>query len=535
MFIRRKRSVQKSGEYEYLQLVESVRDGEKVRQKVIGTLGRADKVIASGKIDSLIRSLAKYSQHLKVVEASRKPDIEALSSSEWGPALAFGSLWEKQGVADLINKLAQGRRFEFDVERACFAMALHRLCAPGSDLQTSRWVSTIEAPGLDALSLQHFYRTAAFLADVRDELETELSWRDRDLFSLEFDVIFIDTTSLYVYRDSETELRKRGYSRDRRPDLPQFVLCVVVNRHGWPVAWDIFPGNTADRRSLDLMVGKLRKRLKIHDVVLVGDRGMISADTIRLLTDDKDAPFSYVLGCRMRKQKEVTAEVLARAGRYRKVADNLEVKEVRVGDRRYVVCRNPVEVAKDQAAREAILAKLQATLSEKGPKAIIGNRGYARFVRVARGGVSVNQDAVDSDARMDGKFVLTTNTNMPAAEVATTYKSLWRVERTFREQKSTLEVRPIYHQRDDTSIGHIVASFLALRLEVDLQRRLEERQVEVSWPDLMTDLKKVQSVLIELEGSRYRLRTALQGSSLHAFHASGTRIPPSVTALDEIS
>ena len=429
-----------------------------------------------------------------MVEANRKPDIEALSTHEWGPALVLGSLWEKQGIGDLIKKLAHGRRFEFDVERACFAMALHRLCVPGSDLRAFQWISTVECLGFDALSLQHFYRATALLADVRDELEAELSWRDRDLFSLELDLIFIDTTSLYVYTDSETKLRKRGYSRDRRPDLPQFVLCVVVNRHGWPVAWDIFPGNTADCRSLELMVNRLRKRLKIHDVVLVGDRGMISADTIKLLTEETGTPFSYVLGC-----------------------------------------RNPIEAAKDQAAREAILAKLQETLFEKGPKAIIGNRGYARFVRVAKGSVSINQDAVDADARMDGKFVLATNTSMPAAEVATSYKSLWRVERTFREQKSTLEVRPIYHHRDDTSIGHIVASFLALRLEVDLQRRLDERGASISWPDLTADLKKIHSVLIELEGNRYRLRTAMQGMSLNAFQAAGARIPASVTALDEPS
>ncbi len=131
------------------------------------------------------------------------------------------------------------------MERVSFAMALQRLCAPGSDLAGSQWVSGIECPGFDKLELQHFYRTTSFLAEVRDELEAELSWRDRDLFSLDLDLIFIDTTSLYVYTDSETDLRRRGYSRDRRPDLPQFVLCVVVNRHGWPVAWDIFPGDTA--------------------------------------------------------------------------------------------------------------------------------------------------------------------------------------------------------------------------------------------------------------------------------------------------
>ncbi len=531
MFIRRKRSVQKSGEYEYLQIVESIREGDKVRQKIIGTLGRADKVLASGKIDALIRSLAQFATHLKVVEAFRTPDMEALSSREWGPALVFGSLWDKQGMPDLIRCLSESRRFEFDVERTSFAMALQRLCAPGSDLAGSQWISGVECLGFAELGLQHFYRTTRFLSEVRDELEAELSWRDRDLFSLELDLIFIDTTSLYVYTDMETDLRKRGYSRDRRPDLPQYVLCVVVNRHGWPVAWEIFPGNTADCRALEMMVTRLRKRLHIHDVVLVGDRGMISADTIKLLTGDKKAPFDYVLGCRMRKQKEVTEDVLSRAGRYQKVNDNLEIKEVLVGDRRYVVCRNSVEARKDKAARETLLEQLQRTISEKGPKAVIGNRGYARFVHIAKGSVTINQETVEADARLDGKFVLTTNTDMPAPEVALTYKSLWRVERTFREQKTTLEVRPIYHQRDDTSIGHIVASFLALRLEVDLQRRLDERGISLSWPDLMRDLCRVQSVLVELEGTRYQLRTTLQGSALHAFHAAGIRPPASITQL----
>ena len=137
---------------------------------------------------------------------------------------------------------------------------------------------------------------------------------------------------------------------------------------------------------------------------------------------------------------------------------------------------------------------------KQGAKAVIGNRGYARFLKVAKGCVSVDEAAVKRDARLDGKFVLTTNTDLPTVEVAQTYKSLWRVERTFREQKSTLEVRPLYHQRDDTSMGHIVASFLALRLEVDLQQRLEERENKVSWPDLKRDLGQVQSVLVELDG-----------------------------------
>lgn len=534
MFVRAKRSVGKGGEYEYLQIVRSVRDGQKVRQEIIGTLGRRDKLIASGELDGLVQSLAKFSERLKVVEAARSPDVTALSSKQWGPPVVFGRLWERQEIPGIIRRLARDRRFEFDVERTAFAMALQRLCSPGSDLQGCRWIDTVEAPGFDTLSLQHFYRTAAFLAHVRHDLEQELFWKGRDLFNRELDLVFIDTTSLYVYGENATELRKRGYSRDRRGDLLQYVLCVAVDKEGWPIAWEALPGNTADSKAFGRMVGALRERFAIGSVCVVADRGMISEDAIGLLTGDADAPYSYIFGCRMRRQKEVTEEVLSRAGRYLTVAENLEVKEVSVRDRRYVVCRNPIEVKKDQAARESLLEKLEQTLAKHGPKAVIGNRGYARFLKIAKGSVSINREAVQRDARLDGKFVLTTNTSMSAAEVATTYKSLWRVERTFREQKSTLEVRPIYHQRDDTSMGHIAASFLALRLEVDLHKRLDERGVMVSWPDLMQDLSRVQSVIIELEGKCYQLRTQLTGSSHHAFAAAGVRPPALVTDLGPI-
>ena len=154
-------------------------------------------------------------------------------------------------------------------------------------------------------------------------------------------------------------------------------------------------------------------------------------------------------------------------------------------------------------------------------------------MKVSKGAVAIDADAVRCDARLDGKFVLTTNTDLPAGEIALTHKSLWRVERIFREEKSTLEVRPIFHHRDDTSIGHIVASFLALRLEVDLQHRLDEAAVEVSWPDLMRNLGQVQAVTVDLDGQRYRLRTDLVGVAHHAFSAAGVRVPGSAFVAEE--
>jgi len=527
VFVRTKRS----GSHEYLQIVRSYREDKRVRQQVIGTLGRRDRLVASGELDELLSSLGRFSERLHVVERVRTSGLQARTAQAWGPALVFGRLWETQGLPAILERLAEGRKFQFDVERVVFAMALQRLCAPGSDLQGSSWIHTVEARGFDELELQHFYRTTGFLFDVRADLEERLFLKDRDLFSGGLDVVFIDTTSVYVWRDSETIWRKRGYSRDRRGDLPQLVLCVVVDQHSWPIAWEVFPGNTADQPAFRAVIARLRERFHIRRVIVVADRGMISKDTLRLLTEHESAPFDYVLGCRLRQGKEVSEQVLSRPGRFQRVDETLEVKEVVVEERRYVVCRNEQEARKDKAARAALIEKLERTLSEHGPKAVVANKGFARFLTVAKGSVTIDREAVEADARLDGKFVLTTNTELSTAEVATTYKSLWRVERTFREEKSTLEVRPIFHHRDDTSIGHIVASFLALRLEVDLQRRLDERQVEVSWPDLMRDLGQVHAVHVDLDGQRYRLRTDLCGAAHHAFAAAGVRPPSAVTHL----
>jgi len=524
MFFRFKRSIQNGVLYEYLQIAQSFRKDGKPRQRVLATLGRKDELPAKGTIDSLVESLAQFSHKYRLLKDQA---LAARVSKMWGPALIFNRLWEEQGMAEILRRSSEGRKFGFDVERVAFAMVLQRLCAPGSDLQGYGWLETVE--GFSKIELQHLYRTNAFLAEIREELEKALFDRDRDLFSQELDLVFMDTTSVYVYRDTETEWRKRGYSRDRRPDLPQLVLGVVVDREGRPVSWEVFPGNTADPAAFEAMIGKLRQRFRIGRVVVVADRGMMGKKSLELLDSGK-APYDYILGCRMRKQKEIGEEVLARAGRFQEVGENLKVKEVVVGDRRYIVCLNDEEGRKDEAARAAILDHLREKLSG-GAKSLISNKGYARYLRVTKGSMRIDEEKVTAEARYDGKYVLRTNTELPAAEVAKTYKSLWRVERVFRETKSTLEVRPIFHHRDDTSIGHIVAGFLALRLEMDLQKRLDEHNVEVSWPTLMRDLGKVQAVKAEMGGQSYLLRTDLEGAAHKAFLAAGVRPPSSVTVL----
>jgi len=531
MFVRIKRSVHNNRSYQYLQIVESVRRGERVRQRVIANLGRMDELLSSDQFDNLIRSMAKFSDRLRVIEAGQMPEVASCRARLWGPALVFERLWREQGLVEILHRLAAGRRFRFDPERVSFALALQRLCEPGSDLQGISFVRTAEVDGFGDIELQHLYRTVAFLSEQKEELERELFIRDRDLFSQELDLVFCDTTSTFVYRATETELRRRGHSRDHRSDLPQVVLVVAVDRDGWPVAWELLPGNTSDARAFEHMIGVFRSRFRIGRVIVVADRGMMSKGHLELLSGDEAQPYEYILGCRVRGDTEVRDKVLSRGGRYHDVSPKLKVKEVTVEGRRYVLCLNEEEAVKDAASREAIIEKLREKIDKQGAKSLIGNRGYARFLKAERGSLRIDFDKVKMDERYDGKFVIRTNTDLSAEEVAQAYKGLWRVERTFREEKSTLSVRPIYHKRDRCCVGHIVASFLALRLEVDLQRRLDEMGVDVAWPNVMRDLKQLQAVRISLDGHGYLVRTDFEGSAHRAFRAAGVRPPPKVTPL----
>ncbi len=251
----------------------------------------------------------------------------------------------------------------------------------------------------------------------------------------------IDTTSTYLYRTEETALRWRGYSRDRRSDLPQVVLCVAVDRHRWPVAWDILPGSTGDIPAFTALLERLRERFRLGRIIVVADRGMVSAQTLALLETHPTAPFDFIEGCKLRKQKEISEDVLAApvaTGRSPTTWRSRRSWSTTAGTSS---AATPVEAKKDAAARERIVAKLEAALTH-GPKAVLGNRGFGRFARVQKGAVRLDPAALERDARLDGKCVLRTNTALDPADVARAYKSLWRVERTFRETKSTLEVGP---------------------------------------------------------------------------------------------
>jgi hypothetical protein len=262
---------------------------------------------------------------------------------------------------------------------------------------------------------------------------------------------------------------------------------------------------------------------------------MISKETMKTL-DDPETGLPYLLGVRMRKVKEVREEVLADTrpfqevrpeGKSSKDPSPLQVKEVCVNGRQYIVCLNPKEARKDQADREAILASLEEQL-KKGATALVGNRGFRRYLKSEKGAFSIDHEKVKQDARFDGKWVLTTNTRLRADEVALKYKELWQVEHLFRDAKSLLETRPMFHKRDETIRGHVFCSFLALVLKKELYRRLEAAGNSFEWSDIKQDLKSLQEVTLEEDGKRLAIRTQCEGTCGKVFQAVGVAVPPTM-------
>jgi transposase len=290
-------------------------------------------------------------------------------------------------------------------------------------------------------------------------------------------------------------------------------------------------------KTLIPIVDRLGRRFQIHRVCIVADRGMISAEAMATLEEQGR---SYILGARMRRQKEVNEQVLAKGGRFRVVhgprqVDTdpapLKVKEVRIEGRRYVVCVNAEEVEYDRAKREAIVASLREQL-RAGSKSLVGNKGYRRYLKVASAGhFAIDETKLAKEARYDGTWVLRTNTELPAASVALQFKKLWMVEQWFRCCKSLLETRPIYHRRDETIRGHVFCSFLALALRHELQARLAAQGNAPEWSGVLQDLERIQYVDVQQDDKRFRLRTELTGSAGRVLKAVGVAAPPTVQQL----
>lgn len=545
MYFRKKTS----GGRVYLQIAESRRVGGQVRQRVIATLGRLDQLEASGQLERLVRSGARFAARAMVLTAAG--DDPTATVRRIGPALVFERLWTETGCRAVIEDVARERRHEFALERALFLTVLHRLMGGGSDLAADRWREDYRIAGAEALELHHLYRAMAWLGEelpepeqdartpfaprcTKDLVEERLFAHRRDLFS-RLDLVFMDTTSLYFEGAGGQTLGRHGHSKDHRPDLRQMILAVLIDGDGRPVCSELWPGNTADVTSLIPVIDRLRRRFAVDRLCVVADRGMISAATIAEL---EARELLYLLGTRERSDKVVRDVVLADTAPSVPLAVakrgheiDYEAKAVTVGGRRYILCRNHQEADRDAAARDAILGNLQRQLA-KGDKALVGNSGFRRFLKTEGAGhFAIDPTKAEADAKFDGVFVLRTNTTLDPLAAMLRYKQLWTVEQTFRTAKHLLATRPIFHKLDATIRGHVFCSFLALVLKAELEQRIAALGRDGSWSEIRVDLDSLTETEIAHDGSRFLVRAAPRPAASLALRAAGVALPPTVRPL----
>jgi hypothetical protein len=500
----------------YLQLARKVRDPEtgKVRDEVLHHFGRADR-LDRAQIRRLIDSLARFLAPRERAAARAGLGgaggglVVERSLSLGGPHV-LDAVWRRLGLDRALAELLAERAYGGDVERLLFAMVANRALAPRSKLALERWVGRkVTIDGLPAVAVHNLYRAMDFLVEHGEELQRAVFFSTASLLNLEVDLLFLDTTSVYVEVDEEDEagLRRFGHSRDHRPDLPQVVVAVAVTRGGLPVRCWTLPGNTADAAIVDGIQRDLAG-WRLNRVVWVMDRGMAGRSQRAAL---QRGGGHVIVGEKLRAGSKEAEAVLGRPGRYRRVRDNLEVKEVRLArgggeQRRFVLVRNPDQAERDRAKRRALLDRLEAELvridaSRRGPghsKAVCAPKShtaYGRFVEeLADGTLRLDRARVRAEERLDGKYLLsTTDPSLSAEEVALGYKQLAEVERAFRTLKHELDLRPLHHRLEPRIRAHVLLCWLALLLV-----RVIEAETGASWARAREELEDL--ALVTLRG-----------------------------------
>ena len=561
MYLRTTQRRRKDGSLvRYLQLAHNRRAGGVTRAEVQLNLGREDELDVEG-LRRLARSIRRYTDPgLEGGEAIEPAEgLEVVGSRPLGGAWLLDGLWRRLGVAEALRELLGPRRFATDVERVLFALVANRALAPCSKLAAAGWAcEDVAIPGLEAMDEDQAYRALDLLveADAEAKLQEAVFFACADLLNLEVDLLFFDTTSTYFEAepDSAAEVeeerapfRALGHSKDHRPDLPQVVIGLAVTREGIPVRVWVWPGNTNDQTVLGQVKDDLRG-WRLGRCVWVVDRGFSSAANLRYLTRGGG---HWIAGERMRDGSPDARAALARPGRYQSVRDNLRVKDVRLGAgdtvKRFVVCHNPAEAARDQAERDTQLARLEAELQRieasrrqaktakaqathtRAECALRDHPTLSRYLRQsASGRLLIDRRKVATEERLDGKYLLSSSDpDLSAEEIALGYKNLREAERSFRDLKTTLELRPVFHRLEHRIRAHIIVCWLALLLI-----RIAERATGQSWRRIATELQRLH--LVTLEGAAGAIQQTTQPTDAQRaiLAALDVKPPPRITALE---
>jgi transposase len=483
MFLREVVTGQKTGNpVRYAQIVEAYRDeAGKSRQRVLLPLGRVDRIDRE-QIRRLVLALSRYLESGELPEGGRLGEVR-----DYGVLYLADALWRRLELPAFFTKQLRRRKYDAPVERALFVLVAHRLVDPSSKLACWDWLENdAYLPDARVLKLQHLYRAMDFLDDCHESLEEALYAHRRTLFD-QVELVYYDTTSTYFECDDPGDeperygLRQRGHSRDLRPDRRQIVIGLAADQQGLPIASDVWSGDTNDALTVVPMLSRLRQ-MGLSRVVWVADRGMASDANMAAV---RAAGLDYILGVRLRAVEALRAAISADTKPYEQAAEGLLVKEVRLADKRMIVCFSPASAERDLKLRTGAIERLRAVMNRVhagADAAAITEHGlYQRLVtRHADGHFHLDKAKLEREAQCDGTFVLeVSNASMSATAAALAYKGLLRVEQAFRTLKHGVDVRPVYHRLDKRIRAHVTLCMLAYLLEriVELDAKLPFEQV----------------------------------------------------------
>jgi hypothetical protein len=546
-------------EVRYLQLAHNVWDpaAKRSRVQVVWNFGREEP----GTREALERLVTSVSRHLEPGKAGpgAAEELEFAESRPLGGAHVLDALWERLGIGPALRVLLKGRRRDPAAERVLFALTANRALAPSSKLAAARWVSEdVLVSGLERTSDDACYRAMDWLLEIRGPLEKAVFDAAAEVLGLEIDLLFFDTTSTYfvteeadapVPRDQRGnpvpdgeggEVRTAGFrtwgkSKDHRDDLPQIVIGMAVTRDGIPLRAWCWPGNTADSALIRQVKDDLREQA-LSRVVWVADRGFTSEQNRRYLRRGGN---HYIIGERLRSGSAEAEAALSRQGRYQEVAENLRVKEVRIAeDERFVICHSPEGAERDAAIRARMIAQLKElidgtdTLSKDKRaelRGVISARpGLNRYLRVTPGGLlRIDAARAKAEENLDGKYLLrTSDPKMSAEDIALGYKQLLEVERSWRDLKQVIDLRPVYHRKEERIRAHVILCWLALLLA-----RVAENAAGQTWPELRRQLDRIAVGTFTGPAGTFRQRTQISPGQAAILDKLGIDPPPRIYQL----
>jgi hypothetical protein len=525
-------------EVRYLQLAHNVWDGaaKRSRVQVIYNFGRENAANREA-LARLVASVTRFLDPGQALAASAE-GLEFTESRPLGGTWVLDGLWARLEIGAAMRRLLKGRRWDAAAERVLFALVANRALAPSSKLAAARWASEdVLIDGLPSTTDDACYRAMDWLLEVKDGLEKEIFHQVANLLNLEVDLLFFDTTSTYFETGEEDEpvardqsglpvlegqdggehvmrgFRTFGKSKDHRDDLPQVVIGMAVTRDGIPVRVWCWPGATNDSALIRQVKDDMRD-WTLARIVWVADRGFTSAENRRYL---RKGDHHYIIGEKLRSGSAEATAALSRQGRYQDVAAGLRVKEVRISEHeRFVICYNPEGAQRDAAIRARMLAQLGELIKDSGTltatkraelRGVISTKpGLNRYLRVTPGGLlRIDAKAIKAEENLDGKYLLrTSDPHLPAEDIALGYKQLLEVERGWRDLKQIIDLRPVYHRKEERIRAHVILCWLALLLI-----RITETTCHATWPVLRRELDRIHAGTFTGPAGTFRQRTEI--------------------------